>query len=274
MQSLNSLKLSYSQLIFEETLGTGQFSSVRKAQTTDGSKEYAVKIISKSDPDKYDREFILTELRILSIMSHPNIPKIYGFYEDKDRVHIFMENIKGGDLFDFIKKKEVIDQKEAAFIAFELLKTLKYIQELRIIHRDIKPENILIKTDQDERIVHVYLIDFGLSTFYTQRNAQRQACGTLGYVAPEVLSRSGYGEAADIYSIGIVLYLLVTGYLPFDHRSDSKLMDMTINSPLPLNPAVFSKLDPNLPHLLLGMTAKLPDDRMTIEECLDHPFLR
>lgn len=147
---------------------------MRKAHTADRSKVYAVKIISKSDPDNYDREYILRELRILSIINHPNIPKIYGFYEDEDRVQIFMENIEGGDLFDFIKRKEVVDQKEAAFIIFELLKTLKYIQELRIIHRDIKPENILIKTSTEGRVTHVYLIDFGLSTFFTQRYAKRQ----------------------------------------------------------------------------------------------------
>ena len=134
-----------------------------------------------------------------------------------------MENIKGGDLFDFVKKKEIVGEKEAAFIVYEILKTLKYIQELRIIHRDIKPENILIKTDQNDKVTNVYLIDFGLSTFFTTKNNEMQACGTLGYVAPEVLTKEGYGEASDIYSTGVVLFLLVTGFLPFDDKSDTKL---------------------------------------------------
>lgn len=138
--------------------------SGRQLQNND-KYEYAVKIISKSDPQNYDRESMLKELRILEVVNHPNIPKIYGVYEDIERMYIFMENIETGSLFDRLKKNFVLDEEESFKITVDILKTMQYLNELKIMHRDIKPENILVNLDENGRVSKSFLIDFGLSTF-------------------------------------------------------------------------------------------------------------
>lgn len=138
--------------------------SGRQLQNND-KYEYAVKIISKSDPQNYDRESMLKELRILEVVNHPNIPKIYGVYEDIERMYIFMENIETGSLFDRLKKNFVLDEEESFKITVDILKTMQYLNELKIMHRDIKPENVLVNLDENGRVSKSFLIDFGLSTF-------------------------------------------------------------------------------------------------------------
>lgn len=159
---------------FGSVIGTGQFAQVRKAFSINEQYEYAVKVISKSDPENYDRESMLNELRILSVVNHPNIPKIYGVYENVDRMYIFMENIETGSLFDKLKTSFKLDQYEAANIVKDIADTVNYLQELKIMHRDIKPENILVKKDQDGKVTKSYLIDFGLSTFYDFNGPETQ----------------------------------------------------------------------------------------------------
>lgn len=136
--------------------------------------EYAVKIISKSDPKNYDRESMLKELRILSVINHPNIPHIYGVYETSDKMYIFMQNISTGSLFDRLKTHFKLPQEEAARIVYEILSTVQYLQELKIMHRDIKPENVLVSVEENDSVLQSYLIDFGLSTFVGYKGLEFQ----------------------------------------------------------------------------------------------------
>lgn len=189
---------------FDDVIGTGQFATVRKATHKKTKQEYAVKIISKSDPDNYNRDWMISELRILSVINHPNIPKIYGVYENIDKMFIFMENIHHGSLFNHLRSHYNLAEPEAAGVAYEILDIVKYLHELKITHRDIKPENILVDKDESEKITKSYLIDYGLSSFYDGSERMTQMWGTLGYVAPEVLLNMGYTKDADVFSIGIV----------------------------------------------------------------------
>lgn len=249
---------------------------MRKATSINGDYEYAVKIISKSDPENYDTDNMMRELRILEVVNHPNIPKIYGVYEDVDRMYIFMENVESGSLFDRLKQKFYLEQDEAADVIYDILETMNYLQELKIMHRDIKPENILVHRNDDGKITKSFLIDFGLSTFYDHqtKKPEKQMCGTLGYVAPEVFNEKGYNYQVDMFSLGVVLFFLVTGELPFDSKSDSKIVDFTLKNDIPIKSSVFANLHPKLPELLKSMVEKNPKNRMSIKDCLNHEFFK
>ena len=152
------------------------------------------------------------------------------------------------------------------------------------MHRDIKPENILVERDPSGTVNHSYLIDFGLSTFEDYNGPEKQMWGTLGYSAPEVFQEDGYSHTIDIwehsyfkfdfsiFSLGIVFYFLVTGELPFDDPSDNKIIELTTKNALPFKSSKFSHLDQRLPELLQDMTNKSPSARITIKECLNHPY--
>ena len=257
---------------FKDVIGTGQFASVRKAYSKDSSQVYAVKIISKSDPQNYDRDSMIKELKILSVINHPNIPKIYGVYETIDKMYIFMENIEHGSLFDHLKTKFHLDQKEAGGIAYEILDIVRYLNELKIMHRDIKPENILVDKNEEGKVIKSYLIDYGLSTFYDYSEYETQMWGTIGYVAPEVFLDNGYNHAIDVWSIATVLYFLVTGELPFEDKDDYKIVQYTISNSFRYPSSLFSELSINLPDLLTKMTLKDVQKRSSVEEAMNHQF--
>jgi calcium/calmodulin-dependent protein kinase I len=242
--------------------------------------EYAVKVISKSDPENYDRDSMLKELRILSVINHPNIPKIYGVYETVDQMYIFMENIHGGCLFDRLRESKnpitgirfSILEEEASLVTSQLLETLVYLQELKIMHRDIKSENVLVRRNEESgEVQQAFLIDFGLATF-CDYSEEKQMCGTIGYVAPEVLLGKGYGRAVDVFSLGVLMFFMMTGELPFEDKSDGQIIEFTIHNSLPLKSSLFGHLSKELPDLLKKMTEKDPKERYTVEECLEHRF--
>lgn len=141
-----------------------------------------------------------------------------------------MEIIQGGELYERIIKKKVMSEFAASQIIKQLLEVVSYLHEVGIMHRDIKPENILLDDNSD--IPLIKLADFGLSKLATPKDIQKLACGTLGYVAPEVLTQKGYNNKVDIWSVGIVTFLMLAGRLPFDHKEKQKLIDLTVNAPL------------------------------------------
>ena len=147
----------------------------------------------------------MNEIKILRQLDHPNIVQFYEVYEMADQICIVMELILGAKLFKFIKDEQNINEEIIASIMKQLLMTLSYLETLDIIHRDIKPENILYSIDDRSQIT-IKLIDFGLSTFHRKKGMVRK-CGTPGYTAPEILNDSIYDYKADLYSVGIIMYV-------------------------------------------------------------------
>ena len=130
-----------------------------------------------------------TELAIIKVIEHPNIVELIDVYEDEDKIYIMLELMKGGELFDYIIQKLIVSEFETALVVYQLLSTLFYLHECGIVHRDLKPENVLIEMENlEDRIKKVMITDFGLSKMMSPKELVYDMCGTLSYVAPEVLA--------------------------------------------------------------------------------------
>ena len=156
---------------------------------------------------------------MLKLISHPNVVDLVEVLENKKKIYIVMELIRNGDLFEYIKERRILPESEVALISYQVLQTLRYLHQCGIVHRDIKPENIMVqKHERFDRIENVKLADFGLSKLVGPTDLCYDACGTLGYVAPEVLKKEGYGKEVDLWSVAVMMYLMLSGLLPFDGK--------------------------------------------------------
>jgi calcium/calmodulin-dependent protein kinase I len=181
-------------------LGTGAFSEVRLATNISTGEKVAVKIIDK-DKCKGKEGMIETEVRILQRMNHPNIVKLYEKFDFGNKIYLIMELVTGGELFDEIVGRGSFPESEAAVVVAKILDAIRYLHNMGIVHRDLKPENLLLSS----REIHseIKISDFGLSKIFNEVEVMKTACGTPGYVAPEVLRRQGYGSEVGMVNINI-----------------------------------------------------------------------
>ena len=219
---------------------------------------------------KADETVLLrTEIAVLKLMEHPHIIKMENLYESKDTIYIVMEMLTGGELFERIVGRPRFTEQEAAKLLRPLLESIAYMHDLGIVHRDIKPENILCGEDLSD----LKIADFGLSKMILPNEKMTQACGTLSYVAPEVLTNQGYGKGADLWSVGVIMFLLICGKLPFDGASPEEIVKCTIQGDLKVNPNVWNKLTEPAKSLLRAFLNKDSNERITARQALKHEFM-
>ena len=207
-----------------EILGQGHFAKVCKCKHKFSNKLFAVKIISKADLKPKDLELIHQERSYLNLIKHPNIIGLRDYYEDKKSIYLVTEFCSGGDLITFIEKNSKISEKTAAKIIHKIAEGIKYLNIFGIVHRDIKPENILFSEEND--IKSLKIIDLGICKTLTYGQMASNPLGTNGYMSPEIYLHKEYSFKTDIWSLGIILYCLITqGVLPFDHENmDNKVI--------------------------------------------------
>lgn len=214
----------YNLYRFDKTeLGSGHFGIVKKARlkNSDGNQVFAIKTISRSKKiEKSEIDLFLKELEYLKIMDHPNIVKFHEVYENKDNFHLVLEHLSGGELLDkIILEKGFLESVVKNYI-WQILYAVNYLHNQKIAHRDLKPENFLFKSPKSTQIK---LIDFGLSTNYATRK-MKTIVGSPYYLAPEVLEQE-YDERCDMWSIGVIMYLMMCGDLPFQGRSNMEVFN-------------------------------------------------
>ncbi len=258
----------------QEQIGKGKFAIVYKGIHKLTGRTVAIKILNKKDMTIIDLELVKTEMDVLKICQHPNIIKLYDIHENEENIYLIMEYCQGSDLFTYIEKRGYkLNEKRACEIIHKLCAAVYYLHSYGIVHRDLKPENIIMTDNTDN--ADIRLLDFGLSKILGPTEKCSEPFGTISYVAPEVLKQKYYGREVDIWSIGIITYLLLCGCLPFDdEKSEKEIARQTIEDPVPYYPRLWKKLSEDAKNFVEGCLKKNPLERMNIKDVLEHNWIK
>jgi len=255
-------------------LGKGNFSTVYLGEHKGTHTRVAIKKIVKLGA-KNKPEMLKNEVDILKKMEHPYIIKLYDIFETETELYLVMELVNGGELFDRIVEREQYSESNAKEVMRQLFSAIKYFHELGVVHRDLKPENLLLENERDD--TNIKVTDFGLSRIFLDREApemMKTACGTPGYVAPEVLQASikGYDKEVDMWSAGVILYILLCGYPPFFSENDPELFELIMNVEYEFHPRYWSHISEEAKNLISHLLLKDPKKRLTAVQALEHPW--
>ena len=255
-----------------EYLGEGSFGKVFKAREISTGRILAVKKMSINHSEKKYSN-IIKEINLLKHLDHPNIVKYYDYFEEEDYIYLMMEYLEGGTLRQYMKEKTSITEDDARIIIKQLLTALSYLHyTCDICHRDVKPENIMFSNKDD--ITGLKLLDFGLSSDRFESKNYLENCGTLIYMAPEQINKMIYSKAVDVWSVGIILYMLLNkGKNPFYNKGESQeviIQNITNNNIVYSNDCLISEMGK---HLINKLLKKNSSYRYTIRSALDHPWV-
>ncbi|KAM9328137.1 calcium/calmodulin-dependent protein kinase type 1D isoform 1-T1 [Pholidichthys leucotaenia] len=255
---------------FREVLGTGAFSEVVLAQEKLTGRMFAVKCIPKKAL-KGKESSIENEIAVLRRIKHENIVALEDIYESPDHLYLIMQLVSGGELFDRIVEKGFYTEKDASTLIRQVLDAVNYLHKMGIVHRDLKPENLLYFNAQDES--KIMISDFGLSKMEGSGDVMSTACGTPGYVAPEVLAQKPYSKAVDCWSIGVIAYILLCGYPPFYDENDSKLFEQILKADYEFDAPYWDDISDSAKDFISSLMEKDPVKRFTCEQALRHPWI-
>uniref|UniRef100_UPI00398EF6DA death-associated protein kinase 1 isoform X4 n=1 Tax=Pristiophorus japonicus TaxID=55135 RepID=UPI00398EF6DA len=260
-----------------QDLGSGQFAIVKKCTEKSSGIGYAAKFIkkrrSKSSRRGVSREDIEREVNILKEIQHPNIITMRDVYENKTDVILILELVSGGELFDFLAEKESLTEEEATEFLKQILNGVHYLHSKCIAHFDLKPENIML-LDKKSPKPRIKLIDFGLAHEINFGNEFKNIFGTPEFVAPEIVNYEPLGLEADMWSIGVITYILLSGASPF--LGDSKLETLANVSAVnyEFDEEFFKNTSGLAKDFIRKLLVKDPKKRMTIEDSLQHPWIK
>jgi calcium/calmodulin-dependent protein kinase I len=257
----------------DTVLGEGASAIVRKGIKRDSGETYAIKIIDKSQMGENELESLYNELKIMSIIDHPNIVRVYEYYECHGVVFIVMELMSGGELFDKIVEYEHYTEKQAAETFRPIVDAVRYCHKLGIVHRDLKPENLLYSSNEENAMIKVS--DFGFAKFLIPKSKEQlfTACGTPSYVAPEIIESKGYDAKVDCWSLGVILYVMLCGFPPFYADDNNTLFNMIKTADFEFHSPYWDNVSENAKDLIKKLLVVEPEKRLNTEEILKHPWL-
>ncbi|XP_033232087.1 ovarian-specific serine/threonine-protein kinase Lok isoform X2 [Belonocnema kinseyi] len=262
-------------------LGSGACGEVKLVFTKVGCKRFAMKIISKkgltmNNTQGIDPKKIMNEVEILKKLRHPCVIRTDEIFNTIHSVYIVLELMEGGELFDRIRQTQCgLSDKNAKLIFYQVALAVQYLHSEGITHRDLKPENILLASDKDVTLVKVS--DFGLSKFVDAETMMKTFCGTMMYVAPEILlthGRGAYTSKVDVWSLGVILYTCLSALTPFSNSNAKvSLYEQITQGAYDFPSARFAKVDTRAKELIKGMMTLDPNKRVTIDQVLRHKWL-
>ncbi|XP_040425358.1 death-associated protein kinase 2 isoform X4 [Cygnus olor] len=259
-----------------EELGSGQFAIVKKCRERSTGLEYAAKFIkkrqSRASRRGVRREEIEREVTILQQTLHANIIKLHDIYENKTDVVLILELVSGGELFDFLAQKESLSEEEATRFIKQILDGVNYLHSKKIAHFDLKPENIML-LDKNIPIPHIKLIDFGLAHKIEDGVEFKNIFGTPEFVAPEIVNYEPLGLAADMWSIGVITYILLSGASPFLGETKQETLANITAVNYEFDEEFFSNTSDLAKDFIQKLLVKDTRKRLTIQEALSHPWI-
>ena len=268
-KSDNKLSDDYIRL---QKLGEGSFATVYKVQHKLSDQIRALKVIKKSTSiSKNDDDEIKNEINILKTLDHPNILKIFEFYSEYNCFYLVTELCSGGELFDYILQHGQFSEKDAAFIMFQIFSAVNYCHNMNIVHRDLKPENILISSKDNLNYPLLKICDFGTSKLYEKGKIENKIVGSPYYIAPEVLKKN-YNYKCDLWSCGVILYILLSGRPPFGGSNDKEIMTNVLRGNLDLKSHPFNSCSSEVLDLLQKLMTMDVIKRIDAEKALNHKW--
>ena len=258
-----------------KTLGAGITGEVIEAVRVDSNETYAIKSINLTRVDPAQLNELRNEVQILRTLDHPNIVQLYNVFEDAKNMYLVMEFMEGGEL----ARRRLTRESQAVTVITQVLSAIRYCHERNVCHRDLKLENILFVGPD---ALEVKLIDFGLGASYQKqmKNGKKAGkrmlmttCGTVYFMAPEV-PRGAYTEKCDLWSIGVMTYMMLTGTPPFNGSSESEVMDKIKRKKPRYNQPVWGKVSPHAKEFVQNLLQKDAAQRWSADQALKSPWLK
>jgi len=252
-----------------EVLGSGYNGQVFVATSKATKAKFAVKGFKLHGVPKDKREELEAEAEIFLGMDHPHVCRLVDAFEGPDHLHLVMECMTGGELFQRVSAKKRFDEKDAADASWQMLLAVNYLHSQQVVHRDIKLENWLYDTPESD---HLKLIDFGFSKIWKPNTKMALSCGTLAYVAPEVLAQS-YTSQCDLWSLGVTVFILLMGYMPFFGSLTEQTTAIKQGAYLKRQKA-WDRVSGDAQDFLTKLLVVKPDVRLTAEQALKHKWIQ
>ncbi|XP_015783313.1 serine/threonine-protein kinase D1 [Tetranychus urticae] len=269
VQTDNDISLQY-QIFPDEVLGSGQFGIVYGGVHRITRRAVAIKVIDKSRfPTKQEAQ-LKNEVSILENLHHPGVVTLEKMFETKDRIYVVMEKLKG-DMLDMIlhTEKKRLDERVTKFLIYQILIALKHLHSQNIVHCDLKPENVLLSSDADYPLVK--LCDFGFARIIGERCFRRSVVGTPAYLAPEVIRNKRYNRSLDMWSVGVIVYVSLSGTFPFNEEED--INDQIQNAAFMYPNDPWKEISAEAIDLITNLLQVKSKNRYTVDKSLCHPWL-
>ena len=265
----------YMNYELRDEIGVGSTSKCYKCIKKSTGQEYACKVIDKRQVEMkfsglLDQFFV--EIKVLQTLKHPNIIRLEDTFESPERIYMVMEMMKGGELFDYVVEKGTLSEEEASVLVRKITSAVAHMHGMDIIHRDLKPENLLLTSKGPD--AEIKLIDFGLAKVVQCETVASSFLGTKGYLAPEMLQRHSYDKAIDMWALGVIVFVLLCGCLPFDDDSSKIPSESAARKKFALRfPKWAASLSPSAKDLLNNLLEINPKTRYTAHQALSHPWV-
>jgi len=252
-----------------ELLGSGNFAEVKRATRKSDGAQVAVKIIDKAKAGTLDT--IEEEIDIMGRINHPHVVQLFEVIDESKKINLVMELVTGGELFDRIVERGSYTEADAAKCIREITEAISHLHANGICHRDLKPENILYASRDPE--APIKLADFGLAKVVSEKCIMQTACGTPGYVAPEILANQGFGVEVDNWSVGVVLYILLCGFPPFYEEELPRLFSTIMQGKYDFPSPWWDNISSDAKDLVSKLLVVDPKQRLSAAEVLQHPWI-
>lgn len=264
--------IDFYELLDTAPLGSGTFGDVFRVKHNQMNQVRAMKVLkkprNKNDDKAFEKE-VKNEIAILKKLDHPNIVRIYEFFVTKAEIQIIIELIPNGELFDIFATGKKLSENEAAYIMYQLLSSINYCHSLGITHRDLKPENILIS--EKGSLMNIKVTDFGTAQLIDKDQTLHVMIGSSYYMAPEVLQRN-YNNKCDLWSCGVILYMMITFTPPFSGNSENEIYKNIIKGEYNMDREEFKKCSKEMKDFLARLLEYNPTKRMSAEDALNHDW--
>lgn len=256
----------------EEQLGCGSYGTVHIARDRISGQKRAVKILKRSSSAK-EIEFLYREMNILLSVHHRNIVQTYDIFDEKETIYLVMDHVAGGDLAEYMNLHQRLAETQAREIIKQVLEGVSYLHQMNIVHRDIKLENILLVGLNP---VHIQITDFGFANFtgsYINKGEKMTSMvGTGTYMAPEIIDSRGHGKPVDLYAIGVVLYRIISGKMPYYGLTLHECYLQAISKTPNFNDPEWMAISRECKHVCESLLLADPSSRPSVSEALAHPW--